>query len=67
MKYFLFSLLFLTGCSAKSFVKIGNAPVCLVKYQEKIIDCSYKSMTQCRERYGSKSSMEICFPKEYIK
>ena len=67
MKYFLYSLLFLPACSMKPFVKVGDASVCLVKYQEKVIACKYESMDQCREEYGKSKSMEICFPREELK
>ena len=61
MKYFLFSLLFLTGCSTNSFTRIGNSPVCLIKYQDKVINCIYENIQDCREQYGKQTQMSICF------
>lgn len=66
MKLFLFSLLFLTGCSLNSFTRVGNAPYCLVKYQEKVIDCSYKTINDCREQFN-KNTASICFSKKDLK
>jgi len=66
MKYFLFSLLFLSGCSARSFAKVGDAPVCLVKYEEKVIACSYVDMYQCREQYNI-NPRSVCFLKKDLK
>jgi tRNA G37 N-methylase Trm5 len=57
MKYFLFSLLFLSGCSARSFAKVGDAPVCLVKYEEKVIACSYVDI----------NPRSVCFLKKDLK
>lgn len=67
MKLFLFSLFLLMGCSMNSFTRVGNAPVCLVKYQEKVIDCKYENIKDCREQYGKNTDMEICFLKEDLK
>jgi len=62
LNLFLFSLLFLlTSCSMKSFVRTGYAPVCLVDYTSKTIDCSYASMNACRDRYEN-GHPRICFP-----
>ena len=45
----------------KSFVRTGYAPVCLVDYTSKTIDCSYASMNACRDRYEN-GHPRICFP-----
>lgn len=61
MVLFLFSLsLLLTGCSLHSFVRTGYAPVCLVNYGAKIIDCSYATMGACQEKYKT-DHVSVCF------
>ena len=67
MKYFIFSLLSLIGCSMNSFTKVGDASVCLVNYRERIIYCQYESIAQCREQYGKTNDMNICFLKKDLK
>lgn len=68
MKLFIFSCLLVltTGCSMNSFTKKGNAPFCLVKYQEKIIDCSYDTISACREKYQD-NPVSICFTNKDLK
>jgi hypothetical protein len=46
-----------------SFSKVGNAPYCLVKYQEKIIDCSYNTIVDCRNQFET-HIMSICVSKK---
>lgn len=60
------SFLLLTGCSMHSFVRTGYAPVCLVNYQAKTIDCSYATMKVCRDKYQEIKG-SICFPGKDLK
>ena len=67
MTLFLFSVLFLLGgCSLHSFVRTGYAPVCLVNYQTKTIDCSYATMRACRDKY-EENKVGVCFPGKDLK
>ncbi len=67
MILFLFSvLLLMTGCSLHSFVRTGYAPVCLVNYLAKTIDCSYATMGACREKY-EEDKVSVCFPGKDLK
>lgn len=64
---FLFSLLLmLTGCSLKAYVRTGDAPICLIIYEAKIIDCSYNTMQDCQDRY-SNNSASLCVPRKDLK
>lgn len=55
------ALLLLTGCGTH-FIRKGYAPYCMVYYEEKVIDCKYATMNDCRNAYGTSSGARVCFP-----
>ena len=72
MKQFLCSLLVLFGISFspaahfKNFEKHGKKPFCMVDYANKVIDCKYDSMNDCRNAYTD-HHVAICFPRKSLK
>lgn len=70
MLHFLFSIFLVDPAfdkqAFKHFKKSGNEAVCLVDYQQKTVDCSYKTMALCREQYGKDRRVAICFPRKDV-
>jgi len=63
----LFSLMILSpDYSFKHYSKKGNGDICLVNYQTKSIDCSYKTMKQCRDQYETVKGT-LCFSRKSLK
>jgi len=50
----------------KNFEKRGYEPYCFVDYKNKIVNCSYKTMHDCREHY-SVNSVGVCFARKNLK
>lgn len=66
MKFLLFSTLFLSGCSLRSYTRQGDRPFCLVDYKNREINCLYKSLNECQQQYSA-NSLAICFKSDHIK
>lgn len=50
----------------RSFIRTGYAPYCLIRYEDKAIDCSYATMHDCREQLG-RAKASVCVAGKDVK